>query len=61
MEAYEAALNRCNTSHAPWHIIPADRKWARNLAVSELLRETLTRMNPQYPAPEAGLENVVIE
>ncbi|HEY6563142.1 MAG TPA: polyphosphate kinase 2 family protein, partial [Pirellulaceae bacterium] len=49
MAAYEDALTRCNTSHAPWHIIPSNRKWFRDLAVSELLRTTLERMDPHFP------------
>ncbi|MFQ3677820.1 MAG: PPK2 family polyphosphate kinase, partial [Fimbriimonadaceae bacterium] len=40
-EAYEAALSRCSTEWAPWHVVPADRKWLRDLAVLELLVETL--------------------
>lgn len=40
-EAYEDALNRCSTKHAPWFIIPADKKWFRNLAVAEALRDAL--------------------
>jgi PPK2 family polyphosphate:nucleotide phosphotransferase len=39
--AYEDALNRCSTEHAPWFIVPADKKWFRNLAVAEALRDTL--------------------
>ncbi len=39
--AYEDALNRCSTKHAPWFIVPADRKWFRNLAVAEALRDAL--------------------
>ena len=54
-QAYEAALNLCNTKHAPWHIIPADRKWYRNLVVSQLLRDTLEQLNPQVPPCEEGL------
>lgn len=61
MAAYEEALTRCNTEHAPWHIIPSDRKWARNLAVSQLVRETLERMNPQFPEAEDGLDEVEID
>ena len=59
--AYEDALNQCNTEHAPWHIVPSDRKWYRNLVVSELLRETLTRMDPQFPPCEEGIEGIVVE
>lgn len=59
--AYEAALTRCNTEHAPWHIIPSDRKWYRNMLVSTVLRETLEELDPQFPAAEAGLENLTVE
>jgi PPK2 family polyphosphate:nucleotide phosphotransferase len=51
-EAYEIALERTNTEHAPWHVIPADRKWFRNLAVGSLLHETLTGLDPQWPAAD---------
>jgi PPK2 family polyphosphate:nucleotide phosphotransferase len=60
-EAYEEALTRCNTEQAPWHIIPSDRKWYRNLVVSQIFRETLERLDPQFPAAEEGLEGVVVE
>jgi len=59
--AYEDALTKCNTEHAPWHIIPADRKWYRNLVISRLMRDRLQRMDPQYPPAAEGLENVVVE
>ena len=52
IEAYEEALSRCNSARAPWHIIPANRKWFRNLALSELLLATLEDMNPQFPEPK---------
>ena len=48
-EAYTDALARCNTVHAPWYVVPADRKWYRNWAVARLLLEALEDMNPQYP------------
>ena len=50
--AFEEALSRTSTAEAPWYVIPADRKWYRNWAVSRILVETLEDMNPQYPAPE---------
>ncbi len=59
--AYEAALVRCNTRHAPWHIVPANRKWYRNLLVSRILRKTLEKLDPQYPPPEKGLEGLEVE
>lgn len=52
MAAYETALNRCSTPHAPWHVIPADRNWVRNAVISRIVRETLEEMNPQYPQPK---------
>lgn len=60
-EAYEDALNKCNTKHAPWHIIPSDRKWYRNLVVSELLLKTLKDLDPQYPTVEEDFTGLVIE
>lgn len=60
-QAYEAALTRCNTEHARWHIVPANRKWYRDLIVSRILRETLERMNPKIPKVEDGLEGIVVE
>jgi PPK2 family polyphosphate:nucleotide phosphotransferase len=47
--AYEDAVNRCSTAAAPWHVVPADRKWYRNWAVATLLRETFADIDPQYP------------
>ena len=52
MAAYEVAISRCSTEHAPWHIIPADRNWARNAAIARIVREALEEMNPQYPLPK---------
>jgi PPK2 family polyphosphate:nucleotide phosphotransferase len=49
--AYEIALERTNTEHAPWHVVPSDRKWFRNLAIGELLAETLEGMDLDWPPP----------
>jgi PPK2 family polyphosphate:nucleotide phosphotransferase len=49
--AYSEAIERTSTEVAPWYIIPADHKWFRNWAVSRLLIETLTDMDPRYPEP----------
>jgi PPK2 family polyphosphate:nucleotide phosphotransferase len=54
-EAYAAVLERCNTTLAPWYIVPSDSKKYRNWAVGELIRETLEELNPQYPHPELDL------
>lgn len=47
--AYEDALSECSTEWAPWHIIPADRKWYRNWAISRVLLGVLDDMDPQFP------------
>ncbi len=60
MDAFDAVLERCNTKHAPWYVIPANQNWYRDLAVSRVIVQTLREMDCQYPEPEAGLENVVI-
>ena len=50
--AYELMLNKCSTAWAAWHVIPADRKWARNAAIAAIVRETLEAMAPKYPTPD---------
>ena len=50
-KAYEIMLAKTSTAQAPWHVIPADRKWARNAAVAAIVRERLEAMDPQYPVP----------
>jgi polyphosphate kinase 2 (PPK2 family) len=47
--AYEIVLERCSTEHAPWRVIPADKKWRRNAIIASIVRGTLEEMNPQYP------------
>jgi polyphosphate kinase 2 (PPK2 family) len=60
MSASEAVLSRCNTEYAPWHIVPANHKWYRNLVISRAIVNTLEDINPQYPAAESGLDQIVI-
>jgi PPK2 family polyphosphate:nucleotide phosphotransferase len=52
MDAYHAAIERCNTPQAPWYVIPSDRKWYRNWAVTTILLETLRSLDPQWPAAD---------
>ena len=54
--AYEMALERCSTDAAPWFVIPADRKWYRNWAVTKLLGEHLERLEPQWPPGDFDVE-----
>lgn len=51
MRAYEEALSRCSTSYAPWHIVPADRKWFRNLVVMQSVVHKLRELHMKYPQP----------
>jgi PPK2 family polyphosphate:nucleotide phosphotransferase len=50
--AYEIAFERCSTKVAPWYVVPSDRKWYRNWAVTTLLLEHLKELDPQWPVPE---------
>jgi PPK2 family polyphosphate:nucleotide phosphotransferase len=59
--AYEEALERCSTEAAPWYVIPANRKWFRNLAVAEILGDTIEALKPTYPEPTEDLTGVVVE
>lgn len=60
MAAYEDALTKCNTDYAPWYVVPANRKWYRDLFVTRVICQTLEAMKPQYPPPQADLDKVVI-
>jgi PPK2 family polyphosphate:nucleotide phosphotransferase len=55
-EAYDDALTFCNTKWAPWHVVPADHKWFRNLVIAETVVKTLEEMNPRYPKPKIELD-----
>ncbi len=61
MEAYTDALEKTSTDDAPWYVVPADRKWARNVCIARILRHHLEEINPQYPDPEPGLDEIVID
>ena len=59
--AYEEALTRCSSEGAPWYIVPADRKWVRNLAVSRLLVETLEACDMKFPEPTLEVSRVKLK
>ncbi|HMR65144.1 MAG TPA: polyphosphate kinase 2 family protein [Anaerolineae bacterium] len=61
MAAFEEAFERCSPKEAPWYIVPANKKWYRNLVIAETIVQTLEKMDLKYPAPVEGLENIVIE
>ena len=51
MDAYQIALERCSTDHAPWYVVPAEKRWFRNALVTQLLVDAIEDMNPRYPDP----------
>lgn len=53
--AYEEALRRTSTAAAPWYVVPADKKYLRDLLVAQVVAETLERMDPKYPGPPKNL------
>ena len=55
-QAYQVALERCSTEHAPWFVVPSDRKWYRNWAIGQLLREHLRAMNLDWPKPDYDID-----
>jgi PPK2 family polyphosphate:nucleotide phosphotransferase len=60
MAAYEELLTRCNTKRAPWHIVPANRKWYRDYVVSQAVLKALEDINPQYPKPVENIGSIVV-
>jgi PPK2 family polyphosphate:nucleotide phosphotransferase len=60
IDAYADAIAETSTEHAPWYVVPADRKWVRDVAVASLLVETLERMDPQPPPADPELDGLVV-
>lgn len=56
--AYEDALNKCSFNYAPWYVIPANHKWFRNLAISQVLVETMEGWKMKYPEPSVDLAEI---
>jgi PPK2 family polyphosphate:nucleotide phosphotransferase len=57
-EAFQDALSRCSTGHAPWFVIPANHKWFRNLVVSQIVVETLESLKMEFPKPTVDIREV---
>jgi PPK2 family polyphosphate:nucleotide phosphotransferase len=58
--AFEEMLTETSTGFAPWYLVPSNRNWLRNLAISEIVADTLDELNPQYPAPVPGIVGLKI-
>lgn len=59
--AYEDVLSKCSTRNAPWYIVPADKKWYRNYAVSQVLVETLQGIDMRFPKPSIDIRKIRVE
>jgi PPK2 family polyphosphate:nucleotide phosphotransferase len=60
LAAYEEAIAETSTDWAPWYVVPADRRWSRDVAVASILVETLADMDPQLPPPDPRLTGITI-
>jgi PPK2 family polyphosphate:nucleotide phosphotransferase len=61
MQAYEDVLSKTSTKYAPWYIVPANRKWYRDLVISSVLVDTLEGLKMKYPESEENLDGVVVK
>jgi PPK2 family polyphosphate:nucleotide phosphotransferase len=59
--AYEDMLSKTSTEWAPWYVVPANRKWYRNMVIATVLVDTLEGLHMSYPQPEDDLDDIVIE
>ena len=60
-DAYQDALEKCSTKHAPWFVVPADRKWFRNWVISDTIVRTMEKLKMKFPPAAAGLDKVVVK
>ncbi|MDR1535615.1 MAG: polyphosphate kinase 2 family protein [Planctomycetota bacterium] len=60
-EAYQAIMEKCSSPHAPWYVIPSNRKWFRDIAVAEIIRRELNRINPSLPKAKEGLRDLKVK
>ena len=58
MEAFEDVLSKCSTKMAPWHIVPADKKWYRNYVVAKVLVDTMEGLNMKWPEPSPDVKEL---
>ncbi|MGN6505437.1 MAG: polyphosphate kinase 2 family protein [Tepidisphaeraceae bacterium] len=61
MKAFDDALEKCSTKHAPWYVVPSDHKWYRNYVISEILVKTLKQMDLHFPKPIADIGKYRVE
>ena len=61
MTAYEDALNKTTTDWAPWHLIPSNHKWYRDLVVSRIIVKAMEKMDLHYPNLDRDVKSIVIK
>lgn len=57
-DAFEDALSKCSTEHAPWFVIPANRKWFRNLVIAEIVADAMEGLQMRYPEPTVDMDEI---
>jgi PPK2 family polyphosphate:nucleotide phosphotransferase len=57
-EAFEDAIFKCSTDVAPWFVIPANRKWARNLVIADIVADTLRKLDMRFPKPQVDMDEI---
>ncbi len=60
-DAYEDAVRKCSTDHAPWYVVPSDHKWYRNWVISDTIVRALEKLDMKYPPPAPGVEGAIIK
>jgi PPK2 family polyphosphate:nucleotide phosphotransferase len=60
MDAFNDVLEKCSTEHAPWYVIPSDKKWYRNYVISDILLRTVQALDPKFPEPIADVSKYKI-
>lgn len=60
MQAFDDVVEKTSTPHAPWYVVPSDRKWYRDWVISDVIVRTLESLKMDWPKPAAGLEKIVI-
>ena len=61
MQAYESVLQKCSTEWAPWYIIPANKKWYRNIVITERIVETLEKLDMNFPKPSSDISTFYVD
>ena len=61
METYEEVISRTSTEHAPWYVVPSNRKWYRNLVVARIMVDTMKRLNMKFPEIDWKPADMIVE